>query len=336
MSGRISRRKLLGYGGLAGAAGVMGALPGEPGWLVGPAVRVQSTFVGQVFRREDQLSLTVEGVNLRLAKVGEPGPVDIARLVRVVTGDPETYLIVHFGPQALAEHAYLETDVANGGGDETSELTSPTAAALSFGSRLAFKIPPTVAVHPPHMVGDGRAKLGQPVPRRVPWRRRQVAGLPPRRSPRGQRETLGAGLTRPQVNGFGPGSSNVDCRPLGAPVAHIGAGATRAVNRAVRVQPFVGGHRDAPGHPEQPGKRSGRRQPAAGRQQSRVDGLAQRVDELLAHRSGQGPAQHNGDGQALRTPHAGSFGVGHQQPTQCNPDRLSSGCRTVVTPDALR
>lgn len=143
----LSRRKLLGYGGMAGAVGLAASLPGEPVWLdAKEAAQLQIVFTTRLFRREDQLCLWLDCVNLKLAKAGEAGPepVNTARLVRVLPRDPETYLIVRCGPQSLGERAYLETDVDGEGGDESAELTAPTTAAVAGESRLAFKVPPSV------------------------------------------------------------------------------------------------------------------------------------------------------------------------------------------------
>jgi hypothetical protein len=152
----ISRRKLLRYGGVLGASGLVSSTTGEPRLSRAAAgeraALPLSTFTATISRREDQLSLTLECVNLKLLKVGQAGhgPINSARMVRVVDNDPNTFLIVHFGPQHLAEHAYFETnpDDKEPGSDETLQLTTPTAATVASGSRLAFQVPPSITFIP--------------------------------------------------------------------------------------------------------------------------------------------------------------------------------------------
>jgi hypothetical protein len=148
----LSRRDLLRYSGIMGAGGLILGLPGDAGWpAVGPGA--MSTFGTRIARREDQLALDVHGVNLRLAKVGDaaPGPIGTARLVRVDVAAP-AYLVVRFGPQSIGERAYEELEQDPNGG-ETLDLTTPTEAILAGGSRLAFRLPPTVTSIPYTLAG---------------------------------------------------------------------------------------------------------------------------------------------------------------------------------------
>lgn len=175
---------LLRYGGVAGAAGLALGLPGEPGpwWAAAREADPLSTFSTIVTRREDQLSLRLEFVNLRLYKVGEAGPGNpaTARLARIDPG-ADAFLVVHLAPQNLAEHAYYETDEQNVGGDETNKLTTPTPAALAWGSRLAFTIPPTTTVIPYDLAT--LMAWHNLVPSVVPTAMRTVAGKPEPLSP---------------------------------------------------------------------------------------------------------------------------------------------------------
>ncbi|HZM76282.1 MAG TPA: hypothetical protein VFC19_11175 [Candidatus Limnocylindrales bacterium] len=138
----VDRRGVLRAGGLAGAVGVVLGLDSEPdalpaGGLPKLKLRKTPTFTKALHRRADQMSIRLEFYNLTLLKKGQPGPGDPqqARLVRV---DPtaEAFIVVDFGPQHLAEHAYDEATM------EVLEVPT-TRTMLAGSSRLAFKVPST-------------------------------------------------------------------------------------------------------------------------------------------------------------------------------------------------
>jgi hypothetical protein len=147
VSGRtVNRRLVLRAGALAGAAGLAVGLRGtgeesRPQLLSGGGANLTASLT----RREDQLSLRFEFVNLVLLKAGWPGPGDqgTARLVRAVAGQP-AYLIVHFGPQALGEFALDDGNAVH---------TTPVPVAPADGTRLAFLVPPDTDVIP-YTVGE--------------------------------------------------------------------------------------------------------------------------------------------------------------------------------------
>jgi hypothetical protein len=138
----IDRRGVLRAGGLAGAVGVvLGLESAEPeiSPTGGPPklrLRQTPTFTKALHRRADQLSLRLEFFNLKLLRKNQAGPGDI-RQARLVKVDPaaEAFIVVDFGPQHLAEHAYDEVT------NEPLEVPTPTMLAGS--SRLAFKVPVT-------------------------------------------------------------------------------------------------------------------------------------------------------------------------------------------------
>ncbi len=127
----IDRRSVLRAGGLAGAVGAVLGLNGVE-WEALPVggppklrLRLTPTFTKTLHRRADQLSLRLEFYNLTLLRQDQ-------QLVKV---DPsaEAFIVVDFGPQHLAEHAYDEA---------TAEpLEIPTRTILASSSRLAFKAP---------------------------------------------------------------------------------------------------------------------------------------------------------------------------------------------------
>jgi hypothetical protein len=137
----VDRRDVLKAGVLAGAVGAVLGLQGggeTDAVPLGGAPRLRlrqtPTFTKALHRRADQLSLRLEFYNLTLLRKGQPGPGDAqtARLVRV-DANAEAYIVVDFGPQHLAEHAYQETP------PETLEI--PARTMLAGSSRLAFKAP---------------------------------------------------------------------------------------------------------------------------------------------------------------------------------------------------
>jgi hypothetical protein len=145
---RVSRRVVLRTGALAGAMGLVAGLPSEserPPRLTSGA---GANLTAQMTRREDQLSLRFEFVNLTLLKAGQPGPgaPSLARLVRTASAQP-AYIIVHFGPQALGEFAYQEDD------DNPAIVKTPVPAAVAGGTRLAFLVPPSI-VAVPYTISD--------------------------------------------------------------------------------------------------------------------------------------------------------------------------------------
>lgn len=163
----VTRRAIIRVGLLAGAAGLTAR--GGPAWVPLGKSSVLAAPPVLLTRREDQLALRFEFVNLVLRKVGEPGPGDpnTARLVREVSGQP-AYVIVHFGPQALGEYAYDESNNPTYG--------TPVKAVVSGPSRLAFVVPMATNVIP-YTLGDLLAwhKLSQSV---VPTAVQTVQGHP--------------------------------------------------------------------------------------------------------------------------------------------------------------
>jgi hypothetical protein len=101
-----------------------------------------------VVRARDMFALSFEFLNLKLLKRGQAGPGDVhtARLTRVVPGRP-ALVVVHFDPQHLAEHAYVEV---NGPNDPNSDQlpSPPVPSALAGPSRLGFRVPDTTLVIP--------------------------------------------------------------------------------------------------------------------------------------------------------------------------------------------
>src|SRR4029453_14985501 len=72
-------------------------------------------------RPEDQLDLVWELINVVRYRVGEgPGDQSIARIAVAAPTRP-AYVVVHFGPQSVAERAYFAVNPAFPGqaGDET-------------------------------------------------------------------------------------------------------------------------------------------------------------------------------------------------------------------------
>jgi len=171
----VSRRAFLQTGAMAGAGGLVLALRTDPGaWslgqpqlLAGPA----STFTATLIRRADQLALRFEFFNLKLLKAGQPGPgvVTSARLVREISSQA-AHIVVHFGPQTLAEFAMFDND------QPSLPLTTPVSAVVAGDSRLAFTVPESTTVIP-YTVEDLLAweKLTQNV---VATARKTVAGTP--------------------------------------------------------------------------------------------------------------------------------------------------------------
>ncbi|HEX6683640.1 MAG TPA: hypothetical protein VF062_12635 [Candidatus Limnocylindrales bacterium] len=174
----IDRRSVLRAGGLAGAVGVVLGLEGaEPetapaGGLPKVRLRQTPTFTKAIHRRADQLSLRLEFYNLTLDRTGP------AQLVKV---DPatEAFIVVDFGPQHLAEHAFDEVT------NEPLEIPAPTMLAGS--SRLAFKVPVTPLPYTfgtvmawkdllpslaPHAIGPAAVRAPSPVETalEVPWK----------------------------------------------------------------------------------------------------------------------------------------------------------------------
>ncbi|GIH01951.1 hypothetical protein Rhe02_00180 [Rhizocola hellebori] len=188
---KVSRRAILRAGALAGAVGlVLGledaqtVLPWDAEPVAGNpklTVRPTPTFTKAIYRRADQLSVRLEFYNLKLLKKGQSGPGDgqTARLVKV---DPaiDAFIVVDFGPQHLAEHAYQETP-------PEPVTAAPIASMLAGASRLAFKAPATPILYSfgtlmawkdfqpslvPHAIGNAtvRAPLPTETSIEVPWK----------------------------------------------------------------------------------------------------------------------------------------------------------------------
>ncbi len=182
----IDRRSVLRAGGLAGAVGAVLGIEGtQPqvvpaGGLPQVSLRLTPTFSKAIHRRADQLSLRLEFYNLTLLRKGQPGPGDQqqARLVKVDPTAP-AFIVVDFGPQHLAEHAYDEV---------TNEpLEIPTRTMLAQASRLAFTVPVTPLPYTfgtvmawkdllpslaPHATGPAPVRAPSPVETalEVPWK----------------------------------------------------------------------------------------------------------------------------------------------------------------------
>ena len=96
-------------------------------------------FLVDVVRREDQLNLRFEFVNMAL-ETGPDGP----RVVRV-DGTKPAYVLVFFPPQHVAEAALIEQADGSPFPDENNAVfRRPLPSRLSGESRLAFFIPPEV------------------------------------------------------------------------------------------------------------------------------------------------------------------------------------------------
>lgn len=128
-------------------------VPPQPGPVVvqpsGPALEVQlegiigrlrlTPFLVDIVRREDQLHLRYEFVNMSL-QTGPDGP----RVVRTDATKP-AYVLVFFPPQHVAEAAVIEQADGSPFPDENNAVfRRPLPSRLSGESRLAFFIPPEV------------------------------------------------------------------------------------------------------------------------------------------------------------------------------------------------
>jgi hypothetical protein len=98
---------------------------------------VQPTISINLRRREDMLSLRVDGYNL--VRQGQ-------KLVRKHSG--KATLVFTFVPQHLTERAFFETKTNSGPGNETPATPGSTAALLAAPSRLAFNLPASVKFIP--------------------------------------------------------------------------------------------------------------------------------------------------------------------------------------------
>ena len=139
----ITRRQMLRYSATAAAgASVLPQLElGQKMARVPYALAANRNPTVSVVRAKDMLVLRFEFFNLKLLRKGQRGPGDdkTNRLVREVPTRPG-YVIVHFGPQAIAERAYFH--VSDDPAPENEQLAQPPIpAALSGPSRVAFQIP---------------------------------------------------------------------------------------------------------------------------------------------------------------------------------------------------
>jgi hypothetical protein len=139
----ISRRRMLAWSLAAAATSGLGGVSSALD-LARRAAAQQGTVVwAGLTRPQDQLDLAWELINVVRYRAGE-GPGDRS-VARIAVADPTqpAYIVVHFGPQSVAERAYFAVDPAypNQGGDETALLTAPVPAALAGASRLAFRLP---------------------------------------------------------------------------------------------------------------------------------------------------------------------------------------------------
>jgi hypothetical protein len=155
----MTRRRLLAAGGL-GAAGlyVSSAEKALAEIITGPIVNfltIQPDFVVTLRRREDMLSLQLEGYNLRLDKVSNP---DAPKIIKKTEGQ-KSYLAFVFAQQNVAEQAFLETagelpptpDLpgkpgSGNNGSEALPLPGNIMARLAGNSRLAFEVPPGTVI----------------------------------------------------------------------------------------------------------------------------------------------------------------------------------------------
>ncbi|MGA8184893.1 MAG: hypothetical protein WB819_14770, partial [Terriglobia bacterium] len=98
------------------------------------------TFTFDLIRPDDLLALTFDFFNMNLAAGG-----GAPRLVRVDPNQP-AYLVVHFGPQHIAEEAFPENNQPTPIPKTTGE--PPILSRLAGSSRLAFIVPASVAEIP--------------------------------------------------------------------------------------------------------------------------------------------------------------------------------------------
>ncbi len=145
----MTRRRLVAAGG-AGAAGlyVASAEKAFAEVITSPLLLFFTTrpdFVVHLRRREDMLSLSLEGYNLRIDKSDPAAP----KIVKQAAGQ-KSYLAFVFAPQNVAEQAFLETaselpaSPGKGGNNGSEALPIPgnIKARLAGESRLAFEVPP--------------------------------------------------------------------------------------------------------------------------------------------------------------------------------------------------
>ncbi len=98
------------------------------------------SFTFDLIRPDDLLALTFDFFNMNLAAGG-----GAPRLVRVDPNQP-AYLVVHFGPQHIAEEAFQEGSTPTPIPKKTGE--PPILSRLAGSSRLAFIVPASVAEIP--------------------------------------------------------------------------------------------------------------------------------------------------------------------------------------------
>ncbi len=98
------------------------------------------SFTFDLIRPDDLLALTFDFFNMNLAAGG-----GAPRLVRVDPNQP-AYLVVHFGPQHIAEEAFFESSQPTPIPKKTGE--PPILSRLAGSSRLAFIVPGGVAEIP--------------------------------------------------------------------------------------------------------------------------------------------------------------------------------------------
>lgn len=138
---RVTRRDILRYGSIAaaGASVAPGLRIGEQVARLPFALAANQNLQVNVTRARDMLLLRFEFFNLKLLRKGQagPGPVQTNRLVRKIPSRPG-YVVVHFGPQAVGERAYVE---AENPADSEPLQNPPIPASLAGPSRVAFEVP---------------------------------------------------------------------------------------------------------------------------------------------------------------------------------------------------
>ncbi len=103
-----------------------------PSWLVNQNPKLTAV------RPDDQLLLTFEFANMTLHKASESDPEAYA------LPGVNSFLIVHFQPQNIAEQAFFERDKnldKPNGPNSTAPSPPPVLSRMAFPSRLVFKVP---------------------------------------------------------------------------------------------------------------------------------------------------------------------------------------------------